>query len=124
MFLTQTTQAARLTSRPKNNLDSVRVVPNPLNINNATVGRYGEGEGNKLTFVNLPGYCTITILTESGNLVTTIKHNSGSGIAQWYDGQRYLITDSDQRPVSGIYIAHIRDDSTGQSVSRKFLIVR
>jgi len=123
-FLTQTTQAARLTSRPASNLDSVRVVPNPLNINNATIGRYSEGEGNKLTFVNLPGHCTITILTESGNLVTTIEHNSGSGIAQWYDGQRYLVTDTDQRPVSGIYIAHIRDNTTGESVSLKFVIVR
>jgi len=124
IFLTQTTQPARLTSPPKSNLDSVRVVPNPLNINNATIGRYAEGEGNKLTFVNLPGNCTITILTESGKLVTTIEHNSGAGIAQWYDGQRYLVTDSDQRPVSGVYIAHIRDNATGECVSRKFLIVR
>jgi hypothetical protein len=124
MFLTMTVQAARLTSSPASNLDSVRVVPNPLNINNATVGRYSEGEGNKLTFVNLPGYCTITILTESGNLVKTIEHNSGSGIAQWYDGQRYLVTDSDQHPVSGVYIAHIRDNNTGESVSLKFVIVR
>jgi hypothetical protein len=124
MFLTQTTQAARLTSYPASNLDSVRIVPNPLNINNATLGRYAEGEGNKLTFVNLPGNCTITILTESGKLVTTIEHNSGAGIAQWYDGQRYLVTDSDQRPVSGVYIAHIRDNATGECVSRKFLIVR
>jgi hypothetical protein len=121
-FLTQTTQPARLTSRPKRNLDSVRVVPNPLNISNAALGKYDDDE-NKITFVNLPGFCTITILTESGNLVTTIEHNSGSGIAQWYDGQRYLVTDSDQRPVSGIYIAHIRTPD-GQSVSRKFLIVR
>jgi len=124
IFLTQTTQAARLTSSPKGNLYSARVVPNPLNISNAAVGRYPEGEGNKLTFVNLTGFCTITILTESGNLVTTIKHNSGSGIAQWYDGQRYLVTDSDQRPGSGIYIAHIRDDITGESVYLKFAIVR
>ena len=123
-FLTQTTQPARLTSEPKRTLDSVRVVPNPLNINNATIGRYAEGGGNKLTFVNLPGFCTITILTESGKLVTTIEHNSGAGIAQWYDGQRYLVTDADQIPVSGLYIAHIRDNTTGETVSRKFVIVR
>ena len=121
-FLTQTTQPARLTSEPRRTLDSVRVVPNPLNISSSVLGKYADDE-NKITFVNLPGFCTITILTESGNLVTTIEHNSGAGIAQWYDGQRYLVTDADQRPVSGIYIAHIQTPD-GETVSRKFLIVR
>jgi len=124
MFLTITTQPARLTSASAPNLDSVRVVPNPLNISNDAVGRYGEGEGNKISFVNLPGPCTITILTESGNLVTVIDHDTESGIAPWTDGQRYLMTDSDQRPVSGIYIAHIEEKETGESVSLKFVIVR
>jgi hypothetical protein len=123
MFLTMTTLPARLAAETVH-LDSVRVVPNPLNINNASLGRYGEGEGHKLTFVNLPGPCIITILTESGNLVTTIDHDTETGIAQWYDGQRYLITDSDQRPVSGIYIAHIQEKATGRSVFRKFVVVR
>jgi len=70
----------------------------------------------------MPKVKEITILTESGNLVTIIEH-SGGGIAQWYDGQRYLVTDADQRPVSGIYIAHF-ETPDGQSISRKFLIVR
>jgi hypothetical protein len=121
-FLTMTTQPARLKAEAWPNLDSVLVVPNPLNISNDVIGRYLEGQGNKLSFVNLPEECTITILTESGNLVTTIEH-SGGGIATWYDGQRYLMTDSDQRPVSGIYIAHIQTPD-GESVSRKFVIVR
>jgi hypothetical protein len=124
MFLTMTTQPARLTREPSPNLDSVRVVPNPLNINVDVLGRYGEGEGNKLTFVNLPGPCIITILTESGNLVTTIDHDRDAGIAQWYDGQRYLATDADQIPVSGIYIAHIKEKATGNTVFRKFVVVR
>ena len=123
-YLTMTTQAARLTSEPAANLDSVRVVPNPLNINSTAGGSYSQDDENKLTFVNLPGECIITILTESGNLVTVIDHNTDSGIAQWYDGQRYLVTDSDQRPVSGIYIAHIEEKATGESVSLKFVIVR
>jgi len=122
-FLTMTTQPARLKSVAASSLDSVLVVPNPLNISNDALGRYPEGEGHKLNFVNLTDDCTITILTESGKLVTTIKH-IGGGIASWYDGQRYMFTDADQRPVSGIYIAHIQDNITGQCVSRKFVIVR
>jgi hypothetical protein len=124
MFLTKTTQPARLSREVSDSLEMVRVVPNPLNINNATLGRYAEGDGNKITFVNLPGPCWITIMTESGELVTKIDHNTETGIAQWYDGQRYLITDSDQLPVSGIYIAHIQEKATGKSVFRKFVIVR
>jgi hypothetical protein len=122
MFLTMTTQPASLNTYPCTVLDSIRVVPNPLNIN--AVGRYAEGEGLKINFVKLPGKCTITILTESGKLVTTIKHDDGAGIATWYARGQYLVTDSDQRPASGIYIAHIHDDATGKSISRKFLIVR
>jgi hypothetical protein len=122
-FLTMTTMPARLAASTVH-LDSVRVVPNPLNINNAVVGRYREGEGNKLTFVNLPGPCIITIMTESGELVKRINHDTETGIAQWYDGQRYMITDADQLPVSGIYIAHIQEKATGRSVFRKFVIVR
>jgi hypothetical protein len=124
MFLTMTTQPARLTKPPVPGLDSVRVVPNPVNINSATLGRYPEGEGHKLTFVNLPGPCIITILTESGNLVTVIDHDVDAGTAQWYDGQRYSATDADQFPVSGIYIAHIKEKATGNSVSLKFVVVK
>jgi len=121
IFLTMTTKAAILKTYPGTSLDSIRVVPNPLNVN--AIGRYAEGGGNKLTFVNLPGECTITILTESGRLVTTIKHDDGSGIQKWAARGEYLVTDGDQRPVSGIYIAHIRTPD-GKSISRKFLIVR
>jgi hypothetical protein len=124
MFLTMTTQPARLSSEVSDSLEMVRVVPNPLNTDRYTLGRYEEGEGNKLTFVNLPGPCWITIMTESGELVTKIDHNTETGIAQWTDGQRYNVTDSDQLPVSGIYIAHIQEKATGRSVFRKFVIVK
>jgi hypothetical protein len=121
IFLTMTVEAANLKTYPDTLLANIRVVPNPLNIN--AIGRYSEGGGNKLNFVNLPGECTITILTESGKLVTTIQHNDGTGIESWYARNQYLVTDSDQRPASGIYIAHIKTPD-GQSISRKFLIVR
>jgi hypothetical protein len=119
-FLTMAILPASLKTYPGTSLDSIRVVPNPLNIN--AVGRYAEDE-NKINFVKLPGECTITILTESGKLVTTIQHNDGTGIESWYARNQYLVTDSDQRPASGIYIAYIKTPA-GESISRKFLIVR
>jgi hypothetical protein len=123
MFLTMTKLAANLQSYPGDSLEAVRVVPNPLNVNASARSRYSEGEGLKLAFVELPPECTITILTESGNLVTKIDHTNGSGTEVWYANNQYLLTDSDQQPMSGIYIAHIRTPD-GQSISRKFLIVR
>lgn len=121
IFLTMTLAPARLKSIAASNLDSVRVVPNPLNIK--AIGGYTEGGGYKIGFANLTDNCTITILTESGKLVRTIEHKGG-GMEFWYVGNEYLITKADQRPVSGIYIAYIRDNETGQTVSRKFLIIR
>jgi len=121
MFLTMTKIAANLQSYPGPDLESVRVVPNPLNAN--SLGRYSEGDGLKLTFVELPPQCTITILTESGNLVTTIDHTNGSGTEIWQARNQFLLTDSDQQPMSGIYIAHIETPG-GENVSRKFVIVR
>jgi hypothetical protein len=125
IYLAMTILPARLTSYPAENLDSVRIVPNPLNVNAARGGKHPDDD-NKLLFVNLPGECTITILTESGKPVAVIEHTESSGIAQWQigDSDRYMVTDSDQRPVSGLYIAYIVDTDTGESVSRKFLIVR
>jgi hypothetical protein len=124
MFLTMTKIEANLQSYPGISLDSIRVVPNPLNVNSSGRSKYSEGNGLKLAFVELPPECTITILTESGNLVTTIEHTNGSGTEVWYGSNQFLLTDSDQQPASGIYIAHIRDNRTGETVSRKFLIVR
>jgi len=123
MFLTMTKLAAQLQSYPGDSLEMVRVVPNPLNINSSARTRYSEGNGLKLTFVELPPFCTISILTESGNLVTTIEHTNGSGTEIWEARGQYLLTDSDQQPMSGIYIAHI-ETPDGEYVARKFVIVR
>jgi hypothetical protein len=123
-FLTMTQEpfAARLTSLPGASLDQIRIVPNPLNINAAHDYRY-PADPYKLAFINLPGICTIQIFTESGELVRKIEHTDGSGIAVWHDGQRFLTTDSDQIPASGIYIANIQTPD-GRSINCKFLIVR
>jgi hypothetical protein len=77
---------------------------------------------HKIIFKNLPGECTIRIFTESGELVRTIEHTDGSGSAFWQD-QWYLTTANNQRPASGLYIAHIQMES-GEWTTRKFLIVR
>jgi len=110
------------------NLDSVVVVPNPLNIRatEASGGKFSDDE-NKVTFRKLPPECTIRIFTESGELIQTIEHTDGSGTAFWQvmgSGGYYMTTVNNQRPASGIYIAHIQIPETGEYVTRKFIIVR
>jgi hypothetical protein len=123
MYLTMTKLAGNLQSFPGDSLEAIRVVPNPLNVNSSARSRYSEGGGLKIAFVELPPECTITILTESGKLVTTIEHNNGSGTEIWKANNQFLLTDSDQHPASGIYIAHIQTPD-GEYISRKFVIVR
>ncbi len=101
--------------------DSVRVVPNPFNLSAREV--QFNNTPNKLLFVNLPPICTIRIYSENGNLIKTIEHIDGKSDEQWEDAGQYLLTESGQRVVSAIYIAHFQTPS-GESQFRKFVIVR
>ena len=101
--------------------DSVRVVPNPFNY--AAQEVQFTRTPNKLLFVNLPKECTIRIYSENGNLIKTIEHFDGKSDEQWETGGQYLLTDSGQRVVSGIYIAHIQTPK-GETQFLKFVIVR
>jgi len=120
-YLNQTTRAAYLT-RPAGTLSSVRVVPNPFNINAAELQYIGEPD--KIMFLDIPPVCTIKIYSESGDLVKTLEHTDGSGDEPW--GvllEEHLVTEIGQIIVSGIYIAHI-ETPTGESTAVKFVIVR
>jgi hypothetical protein len=102
-----------------------RVVPNPVNLgsdgNNATgtirfAGTAGE---DQVGFLDIPGNCTIKIFTELGELVKVIEHTNGSGDEFWN-----LTTDARQLIVSGIYIAVIQDNDTGERSLLKFVVIR
>ncbi|MBI9072537.1 MAG: hypothetical protein JEY94_13125 [Melioribacteraceae bacterium] len=96
----------------------VRITPNPYIIDSGTLYG-GSGNRNRLTFVNLPGVCTIKIYTELGELVKTIDHNDGSGAEKWF-----LNTNSNQILVSGIYIAVVHEAATGNQEIVKFVVIR
>jgi hypothetical protein len=84
------------------------------------------GEPNKIMFMDIPASCTINIYTESGDLVKTIEHDSGSGDEIWGGNILNLqtVSDSGQLLVSGIYIAHITDKDSGNTTTAKFVIIR
>ena len=114
---TQTYLPASLKRAPGANLDAVRVVPNPFHIGATTDIRFSERD--KLGFLDVPGNCTIKIFTQLGELVETIEHDDGSGDEYWDQ-----TTSSRQVVASGLYIAHITDNASGDTAERKFVIIR
>lgn len=102
----------------KTDLGKVRIVPNPF-IMNADDNLKFPGEPNKLAFYNLTQNCTIKIYSELGELIDTIHHTDGSSDEYWNNN-----TSSNQYVVSGVYIAVITDDATGQKQIQKFAVIR
>lgn len=121
-FWNMTTKPAYKLKAPENNLTMVDVVPNPYNINAAEY--QFPSEPDKILFVNLSAYCTITIYTVQGNKVTTLYHTSGSASEPW--NQR---TDWNQYVTSGVYIYRVvgldeNQNPNGDEAVGKFVIIR
>tara|TARA_Y100000588_G_scaffold372044_1_gene444127 strand:- start:27 stop:2048 length:2022 start_codon:yes stop_codon:yes gene_type:complete len=111
---------------PSNNLDDVRVYPNPF-IQDS--GLLGSGESKRIEFVNIPGACTIRIYTLAGEILQTIEHDDGSGDSSWgsktlgdYQVNKYL-----QAVAPGIYIWHITNNvesNKGETKAGTFVIIK
>lgn len=106
----------------ENDLDRIRVVPNPYIISaawdEARLGNTPFGEPiRNLAFTNLPSPCTVKIYTVDGDLVNTLEHEGGSGRLEWN-----LLTEERRPVVSGIYFYHVKSD-LGEKIGR-FAVVR
>ncbi len=102
------------------NLTQIRIVPNPYVLtSDRDAYRLGLGQENTIKFYNIPGYCTIKIYTELGELIKEIEHNDGSGDASWN-----CVTSSAQIVVSGVYIVVVLDTRTGGKSMQKFVVIR
>jgi len=121
-YLNRTSLPGILTREAKSDLSSVRVVPNPYNL--SAVDLNYTGAPNKITFFNLPPVCTISIYTETGDLVKTIEHTNGSGDDSWgFLSEEHQASESSQIIASGIYIAFFKTPD-GDTNFQKFIIVR
>lgn len=119
-YATQTFDPANLKRPAGRSLSDIRIVPNPYIINPIKQLSFQSTlDEDKIAFYNIPGNCTINIYTELGELIKTIEHTDGSGDAFWYS-----VTSSNQIIVSGIYIAVITDNNTGEKHIAKFVIIR
>ncbi len=124
-YYTQTYIPAYRRTAPAKNLAEVkgkiRVVPNPYSINGKG-GLLFPGEPDKISFVNIPGQCTIRIYSELGELIKTIEH--GTTPATETGSEDYdLTTSSNQIIASGVYIAVITTPF-GEKEILKFVVIR
>ncbi|HQF43582.1 MAG TPA: hypothetical protein PK073_11790 [Ignavibacteriaceae bacterium] len=105
-------------------LDNIYVVPNPYIVTNEiepTNKIPGQNRGERrIYFENLPMKCTIRIFTLSGELVTTIEHETGMDNGREY----WNLLNRDGFSVSyGLYIAHIDAPEVGEKLI-KFAIIK
>jgi hypothetical protein len=108
-------------------LDDVYVVPNPYRESAAwdLAETNFEPTGRRIRFFNLPEQATIRIYSLAGDHVQTIEHDASRdlgadrGATSWN-----LISKNNQDTVSGIYLYHVVDESTGQEHIGKFVIIR
>lgn len=115
---TQTYDPATLNRGPGDQIEAVRVVPNPYHLGSDPNVRWPDVQ-DRIGFLEIPGECTIKIFTEIGELVETIEHTDGSGDAYWN-----LTTSSNQVVASGVYLAVIEDSQRGDRVMRTIIIIR
>jgi hypothetical protein len=106
-----------------NRLDKVFVVPNPYvgyNVLEPTNKLPGETRGERrIYFENLPPLCTIRIFTINGDLVTTLRHDSGVENAREF----WNLLNRDGFGVAyGVYVAHIDAPGVGEKLLKFALI--
>lgn len=115
----QTFDPTFLKRKPGESLSEIRIVPNPYNISaDRDKLRFSEAT-DRLFFYNIPGDCSIKIYTEYGELIKSINHTNGSGDESWD-----CVTESNQIVVSGLYLAVVKDNKTGDSKILKFVVIR
>ena len=125
-FTAYTYHALAAKPAPSNDLSEVLVIPNPFR---QVSGLSDPSEEKRISFLNIPGQCTIRIFTVAGELVRTIEHNDGFGEEAWGSAMHgdYLLTRFFQNVQPGVYIYHIESHvqgHEGESSIGKFMIVK
>ena len=109
-------------STAKEDLEKIKVVPNPYYAANAYEGQntFTSGRGpREIQFRNLPQSCTIRIYTISGELVRVINHRSDMNYGS---GSWDLLTEDNLTAAYGIYVYHVEADGFGEKVGKLAII--
>lgn len=110
----------------------VRAAPNPWSAspNSPVFGpRQASSVANevsgysRIAFHFIPAVCTIRIYTVDGDIVATVDHELNADGTASHSAEWYLVSDSDQYVVSGIYVYVVRTPD-GQAEAGKLIIIR
>ncbi len=100
----------------RDNLDAVRVVPNPYNV----AAAWDRGQDRQVQFTHLPQKATIRIFNAAGEIVRTLEHDAtkspAPSIESW-DLKNY----NQQLVAPGVYFYHI--ESPVGEITGKFVII-
>ena len=109
----------------KQQLNKIKVVPNPYVVTNVyeqplPSGIRGRGE-RVVYFTHLPPNCTIRIYTSAGDEVRTLEHsgNLNNGTVQWD-----LRTSENLEVAYGVYFYVVQVDNTGDKKIGKIAIIK
>lgn len=104
----------------KNELNKIRVVPNPYIVSSLWEPEFGELRKEplrQLQFINLPPECTIYIFTIDADLIKTIYHNSTNGTEVWD-----LRADGGREIAAGMYIYVVKTKDS--EFKERFAIIK
>jgi hypothetical protein len=119
-------------NKAKEEMDKIRVVPNPYIVTNTWEPRnpYSDGRGDReIHFTHLPPRCTIRIFNIKGQLINTLEHEAtGTGsneqLPQYNGTLSWNMLSKDNLEISyGIYIYHIDAPGIGEKIG-KFLVIK
>ncbi len=106
-----------------NELDEIRVVPNPYVVTNVLepLDRQNPRDRGprRVYFDKLPNECTIRVYTTTGELVKKIQH-----VSAYDDGQEFWdLKTKDNFPIAyGVYIYHVDAGKLGEKIGRLAII--
>ncbi|MBK7630383.1 MAG: hypothetical protein IPJ23_06760 [Ignavibacteriales bacterium] len=123
IFTLQTKAGFIDTRLASSSLDNIYVVPNPyVGANEIEPANKLSGQNRgerRIYFENLPMKCSIRIFTLSGELVTTLEHDSGAE-----NGREFwnLLNNDGFSVAYGVYLAHIDAPGVGEKLIKFALI--
>jgi hypothetical protein len=106
--------------RVVNEMNKIRVVPNPYIVSSLYEPEFGELRREPLRqiqFINLPTECTIYIFTIDADLIKTINHNSTNGTEVWD-----LRTEGGRELAAGMYIYVVKTKDS--EYKERFAIIK
>ncbi len=107
---TFSTKAGQYKTISKNQLEKIRVVPNPYFVSSSF--------DNQIMFNNLPDKCEIKIFNVAGDLIKTINHRGETGATFWD-----LKNQAGLAVAYGLYVYVVKTDD-GKKQIGKFTVVR